>query len=95
MLKDDLLMAKALINSPRKWRKDGTLAQGRMCIVNAIIEAVGSEHTYPCEVAVSEALGIDSASREVIGQFNDHPATTHADIMALFDRAISEATRHA
>ena len=91
-LAEDLRAARALIGTPRKWRKDGVLSQGRMCVVNAIIEAVGPTSTYGCEAAICEALGVDDAvSRELIGNFNDDPDTTHADIMALFQRAIEAA----
>lgn len=91
-LHDDLVAAKALIDTPRKWRKDGTLSQGRLCVVNAIIEAAGPVHSYPCEAAICDAMGVDAVSREVIGNFNDRPATTHSDVMALFDRAIAAAS---
>lgn len=90
-LHDDLIAAKELIDTPRKWRKDGRLEQGRMCIVNAIIEVVGPIESYPCEAAICEALGSDMTGRDIIGNFNDGPRTTHADIMALFDRAIAAA----
>lgn len=90
-LRDDLIAARALIDTPRRWRKDGNLAQGRMCVVNAIIEAAGATQSYPCEAAICEELGHDFISRELIANFNDNPRTTHADIMALFDRAIAAA----
>jgi len=93
-VRDDLIVAKALIDTPRKWRKDGQLAQGRMCVVNAIIEAVGPEHSWPCEAAICDELGFsDEVNRELIGAFNDHPRNTHADIMALFDRAIAASVQ--
>ena len=46
------------------------------------------------ERAIPKSFKFEAHARNFV-MFNDHPDTTHADIMALFDRAISLADREA
>jgi hypothetical protein len=39
--------------------------------------------------ALPQPWGVLKHPGYAVGEFNDHPTTTHADIMALFDRAIA------
>lgn len=90
-LKDDLIAAKALIDTPEKWGKGSGInppRNGCHCIITAVPSSrvatflrdflPGGQGAWP--VGISPVVA-----------FNDHPNTTHADIMALFDRAIAAA----
>jgi hypothetical protein len=83
-----LIEAKALIATPERWRKDGKFGYGTECLcalgaVNVVGGAVGRGHLRQ---ALMDELPAPWAE---VASFNDHPFTTHADIMALFDRAIA------
>jgi len=99
-----LIKAKALIDTPSKWCRDSYArdAAGEKiklvcdprvvswCIMGAL-RAVALrctdrrwETTY---TACSDVVRRVSSPSDFV-KFNDDPATTHADIMALFDRAI-------
>lgn len=89
-LVDDLKAAKALIDAPEKWRQDGSFGFGTgcFCVLGAV--ATAAQEDDACGAAR------DYLEREVPGMrsvvvYNDDPSTTHADIMALFDRAIANA----
>ena len=84
-LGDKLIAAKALIATPEKWGKGKYKHDGRRCALIAIDHGGAG---YAGHMALREALPGDFAC---ILAFNDHPDTTHADIMALFDRAIAAA----
>lgn len=91
-LKDDLIAAKALIDTPEKWGKGvGTYLRhsGPACAHEALRRAspTGHEHLRR-HLKLALPNGFAHAS---VPDFNDHPSTTHADIMALFDRAIEAA----
>lgn len=102
-LRDDLIAAKALIDTPEKWRKDDSDDYDGCCAIVAANRVSGSRRYDPDNPRQSrmwqafyaelpEAYRQSSgASGAFIGDFNDHPDTTHADIMALFDRAIEAA----
>ncbi len=91
-IKDDLIAAKALIDAPEKWTKGHYEMRGCFCAVGALLKVTGLEpddDPTDSEKALIEALPALSRDTEfVITSFNDAKATTHADIMALFDRAI-------
>jgi hypothetical protein len=90
-LVDDLKAAKALIDSPEKWRQ-GIRPDVPLCAGEAMSEAItihASDEMIVRKQAMVEALGFFDLDHLVA--FNDKPDTTHADIMALFDRAIAAA----
>lgn len=95
-LVDDLIAAKALIDSPEKWTKGFYQSMdGCLCSLGALGMAIGGNPFFPNSVAraalqaeVPQQWGVLS-----VGAYNDDPDTTHADIMALFDRAIARAAR--
>lgn len=104
-LKDDLIAAKALIDTPQKWcQKHGHLTrkkwlfweQHSYCTVGAI-SVTGGGHIntiHPDFLRMRDALERTlppGNENSLLVAFNDDPATTHADIMALFDRAINAA----
>lgn len=96
---DTLRKAKALISKPVNWNKDGEWYKGGnpnsncMCAYGAVMRVTGNFTEWPSKEDYSQPLE-DAAmmlfDREVI-DVNDHPDTTHDDIMALFDRAIELA----
>lgn len=92
-VREDLVAAKALIDTPRKWRKGDYDRGGRCCAVGAVVRVVGGEISdaeYSSAALALEAALLPEQGKKVF-LFNDNPTTTHADIMALFDRAIAAA----
>ena len=103
-LKSDLIAAKALIDTPEKWQKgDYGSVEDCMCALGACRAAIyGTTEFLPRgdwrgdENGLAEALRAAlperwSQSFSGVSDFNDAPETTHADVMALFDRAIAAA----
>ena len=101
-VKENLIAAKALIDTPEKWFKgEYESDNGCLCALGAVARAVCPKidfdedkiGLYPEDGALAEALPFDWP-KEVneIPDFNDAPETTHADIMALFDRAIAASS---
>lgn len=95
---DDLIAARALIDTPEKWAKGpGMWGSDRHCAHQALLFRNGAMK------AVARAIPFRWKLRQwVVGRwsvlcsaniirFNDARSTTHADILALFDRAISAA----
>lgn len=94
-LRDDLIAARALIDTPEKWCRDrghavaykwfGLREVHSYCIIAALhIGIPDREASYRAEAALR-------ADTPWLVNFNGKPTTTHADIMALFDRAIAAA----
>ena len=93
---DDLIRARDHISDPAMWYKGAFSKTGSAgakngqpcCAVGALLWVgksrlnLNSRLYYALECALSD----DWFST---GEFNDDPATTHADILALFDRAIA------
>lgn len=80
--------AKALIADPDRWIKgrNQMILDGRKCYcsVGAIEAAAQDDSAYTAAwIALHDSLYTWPA------QFNDSPKTTHADVMAAFDRAIA------
>lgn len=104
-LKDDLIAAKALIDTPEKWRKDDRDFYDECCCAAIACHRVSRRGRIgivagEAEDAMLQSLydALDDEWRTVhgepgvyVGHYNDAPDTTHADIMALFDRAIEAA----
>lgn len=86
-VRDNLIAARALIDTPEKWLQgwfEGP--NGTMDASEAVCRASGEDIGGDAYEAMCLVLpdGID-----ILSTFNDDPDTTHADIMALFDRAIA------
>lgn len=96
-LHDDLVAAKALIDAPEKWGQgEYETSPGCYCALGAVAKATGVDPApWNVEVGVLydalKAALPPKAARLSVVDFNDAPETTHADIMALFDRAIAAA----
>ena len=97
---ENLIAAKALIDTPQKWTKGHYQFGDCFCSLGAlgcVLEMTPSDDMGGNEIALGMALPADFEpdSELTVGtkvvNYNDHPETTHADIMALFDRAIAAA----
>jgi hypothetical protein len=95
-LADDLKAARALIDTREKWAATtAELMRGHNCIVTAL-DRVSFERHVPMQHALERALPRGAHKSQPtsslrLSHFNDSRRTTHADIMALFDRAIAAA----
>ncbi len=88
-VRENLIAAKALIDTPEKWGKGAyEPSPGCFCILGALFEASGRQTAYGAPYDAIERQ-LPWGNKSGIVKFNDAPETTHADIMALFDRAIA------
>ena len=91
-VKDNLIAAKALIADPKHWTKGEYVdGQGCMCASGAIRSVTG-ETLCKTEIYLDNLVEREfyhDFGFATIEEFNDDRLTTHADIMALFDRAIA------
>lgn len=100
-LKEDLIAARALIDTPETWCKSpGSVvrASGDFAFCAWWACAIAGGDRESMRHALTRALpwwfkftmlgGGDNSS---LIWYNDRPPTTHADIMALFDRAVAGA----
>lgn len=99
-LRDDLIAAKALIDTPEKWRKgENAYWYEPFCVLGACREVSYDRGGLPDMQGMRKALRLalppEYRNDEIFDypttRFNDDPDTTHADVMALFDRAIASA----
>ncbi len=84
---ETLVAARALIADPSKWAKKASSGDAH-CAGLACFTAGGADGGSPgdrawdfLETFVPDGLCLPT--------YNDAPATTHADVLALFDRAIA------
>lgn len=94
-----LKAAQELISIPERWTKGGSARDNLGRVVYAASPAAccwcafGAVSRMGCpelDWYLVAAAGLDPDATGIAG-FNDDPATTHADILALFDRAIELA----
>lgn len=103
-LADDLRAARKLIERPEAWTKkeeardsDGNSVGATSdyatcwCSLGAVERVCGGWNAryVAAELALADVLPKHSGA--VVWEYNDAPTTTHADILALFDRAIAAA----
>jgi len=98
-LSDDLRAAKGLIDTPEKWLKGNLADKGNTCFCTFGAAQFGPQRKWSKGVDTAATLALVDAlpepfrsgvaTKHRLAVFNDHPSTTHADIMALFNRAIS------
>lgn len=93
-VRDHLIAARALIDTPEKWMKGSYHSQstGCLCALGALgVAAHGDAYDweYVDAKALLSVLRPDDEDWLIVVDFNDHPDTTHADVMAWFDRAIA------
>lgn len=99
---ENLKAARALIDTPEKWHQGWYESEsGCLCTLGALAKAVlgKTDNVRWCEPELSTAQRALEAElpkywkARGVATFNDSPRRTHADIMALFDRAISATER--
>lgn len=93
-VKENLIKAKALIDTPEKWGRGEYVKNECFCAIGALAEALGVN-------PVSSGLTMSKEYEALLGavpdtfygvwRYNDAEDTTHSDIMALYDRAIAAA----
>lgn len=98
-VRENLIAARALIDTPEKWGKgDYEPRPGCFCAAGAIAAAKGVEACPSSAEEGPEVDALESALNDLgdglspwasFVHFNDDYDTTHADVMALFDRAIA------
>lgn len=94
-VRENLIAAKALINTPEKWAKCPRSDDGTMCALRAVEASAGLKYSDGWEAPEGQALQqvldhmFGPMNTIPVGTYNDARSTTHADIMALFDRAIA------
>jgi hypothetical protein len=94
-VKADLIAARALIDTPEKWWADKTTERD---LLGVLVAATGRTFDADRVLPMCDALdGACSPARpgaivRPYVDFADTPATTLADVLALFDRAIEAAT---
>jgi hypothetical protein len=97
-VRDDLIAARALIDTPEKWVRGHYERQGCYCALGAARKALyGTTDWRPGEDWRGDDNHVTTALRRELSEewhgsvddFNDDPSTTHADVLALFDRAIA------
>ena len=99
-VRDVLIEAKKLISDENNWIKNNyTDSEGCFCAAGAVREAtdwgiVQNGYTPEAEKAfwflssISKELYPMRGIKGNIIEFNDHPKTTHAEIISVFDEAI-------
>jgi hypothetical protein len=89
-----LIAARDRIGAQIRWCKGLLSHDGQWCTVGAICATADNLRSELIELLATElptwAPVADCAEDSVTG-FNDDARTTHADVMAVFDRAISRA----
>ena len=93
-----LTKAKSLIENPDNWIKEQSYdGRGRYCAHGARQKACGvldepALWLSPISILAAQALyNTMPDSFQTVGEYNDHPTTTHKDILDWFDRAIEYA----
>lgn len=79
--------ARKRIDAPEKWTKRIPLSSGQHCAVTACGSRYISDDV--AQRAAWDALRKQMPVDGPLFRYNDDPSTTHADIMALYDRAIA------
>lgn len=103
-VKDNLIAARALIDTPEKWGKGQyETFPGRYCLYGASFVGRGapvsgdnlpSLEDWALVKALPSLAKTNGGVLPDVTRFNDHPGTTHEMAMAVMDRAI-DACDHA
>src|SRR4051794_29615462 len=92
---DKLIAARAEVE--RGWCKYYLTnhATGNVCAVGALYRAAGEDVSAPSGGGLKTVKALRRILQDALGParlvtcFNDHPSTTKADVIALYDRAIA------
>lgn len=95
-----LKAAKDKIGTPERWTKNTGARDSRnvpcnpsernavcWCSLGAVSCVTGNLYDFHKAATLLDEVLLEYA----VPTFNDHPSTTHADVMALFDKAIAAA----
>ena len=94
-----LLCARALLSKRRRWWRgiascsvwEVLTGFQRHCAVTALSAVAGGcGHPSGIRAQIRLMHHVPEQFGRAITVFNDHPSTSHADVLALYDRAIAE-----
>jgi hypothetical protein len=91
-LKSDLIAAKALIDTPEKWRKHSFgEGSGPFCAMGAARKVAGDIYEARFDAMRLALMAKLPWGYTSVSRWNDRKARTHGQVMKLFDRAIAAA----
>lgn len=97
---DDLKAAREIVRTG--WCSNGLMDdQGNLCVVGALNKVAGVSLSGPSlkgsrrvarRDAAYDALAVHLPEEfeSLLDEYNDHPGTSHADVLNLFDKALSD-----
>lgn len=97
---DVLRRARALIDTPEKWTREGPFGTSRHCTGTALMRAAGLFNGWDERLQDEQAAHVFIKANKIyscgcvrgaIACWNDVQERTHADILAAFDKAIALA----
>lgn len=108
---DFLIRARAAVDTPQKWCKHRVVKRGRVCMTGALMSAAGmTQVSMRWSVPTIYSHCVPAAARRAynilawylpvrfegsVEQFNDSSYTRHADVLKVFDHAITDWTAKA
>lgn len=86
-----LIEARELIEKPENWHKGSCFSDDKesMCAQGAIARVWLAARDDRGYIGIWHFLDRFVPAGRLASIYNDHPTTTHADVLALFDRAIA------
>jgi hypothetical protein len=96
-----LIQARGLIDTPDRWGKAGKTPlrhpPERRCLLDALVSVIDHNSVYHTTYRrLRDLLGQEIVEqgdfwwRDVPGSWNDADATTHQDVMNVYDKAIAK-----
>lgn len=89
--------AREILSDPKRWHKGWfTDGQGAFCVRGALAHVAGNVAMTPLEpwVRLRDHLPEDfrhfAGGPDMLAAFNDHPDTTHQDIINLLDKTLAD-----
>lgn len=82
--------ARAKLEDPKNWTKGRFFGQDGYCALGAVVLVTPSVQACALRSEVIRALRAAVGVESVI-DFNDAETTSHADVLAMFDKAIANA----
>jgi hypothetical protein len=88
---DVLRKARALIEDESRWGQHALEFEGRYCVQGAVNVVITGDAFQSCGLKAKDALREQVPDGRPLYLFNN--THSHADVLALFDRAIAEQER--